>query len=513
MNLLDRAIAYVSPRAAAQRLAWRSALGDYEAARLGKRRVGPNAGGGSANTSIGGGLGPLRNRARHLVRNTPHGAAMLERMTSSLVGSGIVPLWNTGSDALDRRLTDMWEDFTKVADVEGENDLYALQALAVRSMIEGGEMIARFIDLRMSDDARMPVRVQMLEGDYIDSSRDSPNINGHRVRLGVALSQPYNQRAGYYLFSQHPGEAYQNDYVSQFIARGSVRHLMRPLRLGQVRGISWFAPLLLPSSDLADLMRNTIVKTGVEAAFSGFIKNTGGGPVNIGQKVSPVSSDREWLPEPGQLVQLGQGQDVVFAEPKTHTQFAPVATATLRAMAIGIGLTYDQATGDLTQANYSSLRAGKIEHRRFVEQVQYHTIIPRLCEPIADRFIDRLILAGTLRPRRDGYRRDWVPPANEPIDPKKDLEADIAAVRAGRMSPQEFIGQWGRDWKKVIADTAAFWKAVDAQESVNTFDIDPRKPINGGSQANPLPAPGAEVPEDTADDDDADASGATTENE
>jgi capsid protein len=41
----------------------------------------------------------------------------------------------------------------------------------------------------------------------------------------------------------------------------------------------------------------------------------------------------------------------------------------LEASAVGTGLTYDQVAGDLTQANYSSLRAGKIEFRRLCEQV------------------------------------------------------------------------------------------------------------------------------------------------
>lgn len=497
MNILDTAIAAISPRWGARRLAWRSAIGDYEAARFGRRRVGIVARGGSANTAIGGGLGPLRDRARHLVRNTPHGAAMVEKMVGALVGSGVTPVWNTGSDALDRRVTALWEDFIRVSDVEGECDFYEQQSLAVRSMIECGETMLRFIDLRYDGDRAVPVRLQLMEGDFIDSSRDGANIDGRRVRLGVALNAPYNDRAGYYLHAQHPGDAWQGTMSSAFVPRADVRHLYRPQRLGQVRGVSWLAPLLLPAGDYADLMRNTIVKTSIEAAFSGFLTSTGGGHPGIGAAVSQTTQQREWLPEPGQLITLNPGQEIKFAEPKTSTQFSAVATSTLRAMAVGIGLTYDQLTGDLTQANYSSLRAGKIEHRRFVEQVQYHTVIPRLCDPVADRFIDRAILAGILRPRADGYHRDWIPPASEPIDPKKDLDADISAVRAGRMSPQEFIGMWGRDWKKVVADTAAFWEAAD--KAGLALDIDPRRALNAGAtQAAAANDPAAQ---DTAGDD------------
>jgi hypothetical protein len=63
----------------------------------------------------------------------------------------------------------------------------------------------------------------------------------------------------------------------------------------------------------------------------------------------------------------------------------------------------------------------------------------------------------------------------------KELDADIQAVRAGRMSPQEFITQWGRNWKKVMRDTQAFWKFCDDNNIV--LDIDPRRPMSG----SPLP--------------------------
>ncbi len=482
MNLLDRTISYFAPATALKRVQARAALSGYEAANNGRRRVGIVARGGSANTAIGQGLGPLRDRARNLVRNTPHGFAMVDVMVRHCVGAGIMPVWNTGSDRLDRQVTSLWEQFVKRADVEEELDFYAMQALEVRSMIEGGESLARFVDLQYAEDPKIPFRVQLLEGDHIDSSRDGLSIDGRRVRLGVALDN-WSRRIGYHLFPSHPAEVIQTP-VSTFVPRDQVRHLYRALRIGQVRGVSWLAPVLLPAGDLSDLLRNTVVKTGVEAAFSGFLTNTSGsGEVNIGQAtLASGSTDQEWLPEPGQLVRLKPGQDIKFAEPKTTTQFEAIAINTLQAMAIGVGLTYDQITGDLRQANYSSLRAGKIEHRRLVEQIQWHTIIPKFCDPIADRFVDRAILAGSLRSRPDGYPREWVPPALEPIDPKKDLEADIAAVRAGRMSPQEFIGQWGRDWKKVVADTTAFWKATDAAGF--TFDIDPRKPLAGAGGAS-----------------------------
>lgn len=502
-NPLDRVVGFFSPQAGLARARARLQLRQYDAALSGPRRQGFAGRSSSANGEIGGALRPLRDRARSMVRNTPHGHAIVDVMVRHVVGTGIMPVWNTGSDRLDTQVRLLWEEWEGRADVEGELDFYAQQALWVRSMIEGGESLLRFVDLRWQDDPRQPLRLQLLEGDHIDGSRDG-TVDGQRTRLGVRLGD-WSRRLGYWLFENHPGEPVTSwtaaGYASRFVPRDEVVHLYRPLRIGQLRGVTWLAPVLLSAKDLAELVQNTLVKSGVEASFSGFLTNTGGGPINLGQSADPDSGDQTVMPEPGTLMQLKPGQDIRFAEPKTSTQFEAVAIATLQGMAAGTGHTYDQITGDLRQANYSSLRAGKIEHRRLVEQVQWHDVIPRL-ERIAARFIDRAILAGSLRPRADGYRHDWVTPAVEPIDPAKDLDADINAVRAGRMTPQEFITQWGRDWKKVIVDTGAFWKAAD--EAGLALDIDGRRPKSGAAAAQPpanTPARLAAKPDDEEQDD------------
>lgn len=499
MNWIDQAIAVLSPGMARRRVQERLALRYYDAALSGPRRQGFGGRATSANTEVGGALQALRDRARSMRRNTPHGHAMVEAMVARLIGTGLVPDWNTGSDRVDAQVTSLWEQWVARADIEGEIDFYSQQALAAASMIEGGEALTRFVDLRYAQDPQLPFRVQLLEGDHIDGARDNylqfaGSGSGNYRRLGVELNE-WARRLGYWLFPVHPGEAYSTR-PSELVSADQVRLLYRPERIGQIRGVSWLAPVLLPSKDLAELLQNTIVKSGVEAAFSGFIESTAGGSGPLAGTVTTNSDtgESEYMPEPGTLYRMKPGEKVTFAEPKTSTQFEPVAVNTLQAMAVGVGLTYDVVTGDMRQANYSSLRKGEVGLRRLIEQLQHQTVIPRLCNPVADRFVDRAILAGSLRPRADGYGRTWIPPANEPTDPGKELDADIKAVRAGRMAPQEFITQWGRNWKKVVRDTQAFWKFCDENKIV--LDIDPRRPMSGAPLPPPTDPPSPADPED-----------------
>jgi capsid protein len=184
----------------------------------------------------------------------------------------------------------------------------------------------------------------------------------------------------------------------------------------------------------------------------------------------------------------------------------------LQAMAAGVGCTYDQATGDLRQANYSSLRAGKLDFWRLVGQTQKHVVIPMLCRPVWDRFIQRAILAGRLKARKGGYPCDWVVPAKEMIDPKKDFDASKNAVRAGAMTPQQFIASFGGDWRKDLADFKAFFDK--ARELGITLDIDAglvdqhgRQPPNPANPNDPN-ATSDQAADDAADDADTDAASA-----
>ena len=148
-------------------------------------------------------------------------------------------------------------------------------------------------------------------------------------------------------------------------------------------------------------------------------------------------------PYAGRIVDLWTGNAVGAG---SHAAFARRA---LEAAAVGTGLTYVQVAGDLTQANYSSLRAGKIEFRRLCEQVQYGMLIPMLVRPIAERFHAQGALLG-LWGGEMPQGMSFVPPAHEMIDPLKDTTALIAQVRAGFVPQAEAVGAFGYDFRHSV---------------------------------------------------------------
>lgn len=482
MSKLLKALAWVAPRAAVARAHAFAALDQtrgYDGAMRGRRGASfKGAQADSANGALGPALAALRERSSDLVRNTWIGARCLDILTAHAIGTGIGTVWK------DARVQDLWDEWCKTADIEGERDFAGSQMVAFRSMLERGDSGVRFVPRKIDAGRTVPLALQVVEGDVIASERDGV-FDKRRTRLGVALGE-WNEREGYWLHKEHPGDyMLHSSGVPSYVARADFCHLYRPMRAGQVRGVPLLSPVIMGTRDYADLMDAMVVKSRMEACY-GMIVNSNEPLKNLAGAVSKTDEAGRKIEgmAPGMIYRAGLGESITAFSPSGAGQFEPVAMSALMGIASGGMVTYDQLTGDLRQANYSSLRAGKIEFRRLVEQIQWLVLVPMLMNRVTGRFLETAILAGKLKDRKAPYKHSYVMPAIEPIDPLKDLKADILAVRAGRMSPQEFIGAWGRDWRKVAEETREFWKEADKSGLV--LDIDPRRvDQTGSSQKSP----------------------------
>lgn len=489
-NWIDRTVGYFSPQRGLARARAREATRIYEGATDGRRATSWRATRTSANAEAMFALRPLRDRSRDLARNTPHVSRMLDILTAHTVGTGIIPVSATGKDKIDKVVKQLWEDWQDDCDVTGQLDFYSMQALSMRSMVESGEVVIRYIDRQLDGKLAVPFQLQMLEADYIDSYRDGFFANSDtaaigsggviRSRLGVGLGDLAVFK-GLWLLRNHPGEVntiWAAPYVSDFYPAENLIHMFKMLRPQQVRGVPWMAPIMTTARDLADFTDAANVKARIEACFAAFITNDDNSMPLLDQsqdstlQIADQANPNAMVTtlEPGMMKELRTGQDIKFAQPTSNTQVEPMLFNNLCAMAAGIGCTYDQITGDLRQANYSSLRAGKIDFWKLVAQMQKHVLIRKLCKPVWARFISRAVLAGQLRQIPGGYPVDWVVPAKEMIDPKKDFDATKNAVRAGAMTPQQFVASFGGNWRDDLKDMRDYFDK--AHEYGVVLDID-----------------------------------------
>ncbi len=491
MNLLDRAIGLVAPAAALRRAQARAGLAmlarAYEGARIGRRTEGWVVAGTSANAEIGTAIARLRDRTRDLVRNNPYAAKAVQAVVSNLVGTGILPRARSGDAKGNAAADQLWARFAETCDADGLTDFSGLQALIVRAMVESGECLVRIRERRIEDGLAVPLQLQLLEPDHLDAGKTDELPGGGFVVQGVEFDALGRRRA-YWLYPVHPGEVAmfrRAALVSQPVPAASVLHLFDRLRPGQVRGVPWFAPVILKLRDLDDYDDAELVRKKIEACFAAFVTGSDD-EETLGRASADADCRRVESFEPGMIEYLAPGKDVKFATPSHAGGYAEYMRVQLHAIAAGVGLTYELLTGDLSQVNYSSIRAGLLEFRRRMEALQWQLLVPGLCRPVWQRFVATGQAIGALP--EGTIDAEWTAPRFEAVDPLKDIQADILAVRAGLMTLKEAIARQGYDPAHVLAEIGATNAELDRLGIV--LDTDPRKATKTGAAK-----PAADSPE------------------
>lgn len=493
MNLIDHMIGIVSPEMVLKRtrarVATEALTRRYEGATLGRRTECWITSGTDANAEVGPALGRLRNRARDQVRNNAYAAKAVTALATNLIGTGIIPRARAADPVLAEAADVLWAKFVHECDASGHTDFFGLQTLIARTMVESGECLVRLRRRLAGDDLAVPFQIQVLEPDHLDSTRDAELSDGRYIRQGIEFDT-LGAPAAYWLFPRHPGDSWFGSGTSMRVPAADVLHIFDRLRPGQFRGVTscrrratrtTFTPALMKLRDLEEFDEAELVRKKIEACFVAFVM--GGDPDEaITDGTTDDQGRRVERFHPGMVAYLPPGRDVRFGQPSASAGYPECARVQLHAVAAALGLTYELLTGDLSQVNYSSIRAGLLEFRRRIEQLQWQVLVPGLCRPVWRRFIDTAQAAGILGP--GDIDAEWTPPRFEAVDPLKDVQADILAVRAGFMTLKEAIARQGYDPAAVLAEIAATFAEIDHLGIV--LDTDPRKSTRTGQEKQPL---------------------------
>ena len=443
MNPVDTVINFFAPKAGYARMRARKASAvvmNYDAASRGRRTYGWKSPSTAADAAgHGGSRAQLRQLARDMVRNRALAMRAREVIVGAVVGSGIMPSVNApGVSQIqkDQIGAVIGRHFlTKDIDALGANTLPMLQEIVMGAVVTDGEVLVRrrYRDTRYAPDLALPFQVELLEADYLDSSVTAWGQN--MVFDGVEYG-PTGAIEAYHLWSDHPGAIRRlRPMKSTRVSARDILHIRRTDRPGQTRGVSWFAPVMMTLGEISDYQEAQILKQRMAALLAGVVMTDEDG-------TSPNMAAIEEL-SPGALVKLPPGNTIEWTSPPKVEDYRDFMGEAIGMIAMGMGITRESLSGDLSGVNYSSGRMGHMVQDRNVQRWQQNLMIEQFCGGVEAWALAAWALMTGLP--QVPFSLDWTAPRRPLIDPTKEIPAFIEAVDAGMTSMQRVQRELGLD--------------------------------------------------------------------
>jgi lambda family phage portal protein len=439
----------------------------------------------------------LRNRVRQLVRDNDYAKQALRAIATNVVGTGIkfqsqVRAQRGGklNTKVNQAIEQAWADWCRKdsCDVAGRLCFADIERLAVTSTAESGEILIRMIKQPFGR-SKIPLGLEIIESDLLDDNYNGVGENGNEVRMGVEIDQ-WHRPVAYWFFQKHPGDFQYgqkgNPYQKRIrVPAEEVIHLYRADRPLQTRGIPWFASALTRLHHLSGYEQSEVIAARAGAALMGFVSSPEGQLLDEGviddQRVTEFS--------PGTIKYLAPGETFTVPSLQRPDTFEPFMRQMLRAVAAGLGVSYETVSRDFSQTNYSSSRLSLLEDRDNYRVLQ-DWLTENFHQVVFDAWLDLAVLSGELN--LPGYDLDsarynqarWIGRGWQWVDPYKEVQAYKEAVRCGFMTQADVIAQTGGDLEELLANRSS--ELQQSQGLGLVFDTDSGA-VDAKGQEQPTP--------------------------
>lgn len=506
MNMLDRAIAAVSPVRALKRAQARQILNvvaKYEGAKPSKTyKVSRDNSTGEVQVMRD--AATCRAQARDFERNNDLFRGALHALSRNVIGSAGISIEPTPrmanddiNDDVARALLNLWRDFTASPEVTKTLDWVQVQDIACRSWLRDGEVFAQIVEgfgAPFKFSGRVPLAIELLEADHVPLDY-SPNEN---TEAGIERNG-WNQPIAFFLYKQHPGggRATLSDSALKRVPAERMLHVAIRERISGLRGISQFASILTRLHDIKDYEDSERLAARISAAIAAYVKR------DKDMEWSPPGYDpavaRNFSLRAGTIFdQTLPGETLEMLNPnRPNTALGEFRGAQIRAASRGIQLTNSAFSGDYN-GTYSAQRQELVEATEGY-RVLTAIFVSRFVRPLWERHVELAITAGLIKLPR-GIRMETVAqaefrgPKMPWIDPKKEADALLLMTQGGFQSAQQVIAERGGRLQDVYEQMSRERKL--AKELGLTLSSD------FGAKAKAEKAGGSTEPNDTKKEDD-----------
>ena len=419
-------------------------------------------------------------RSREQSANNDYARSFLRQCRQNIVGPQGVQLQAQSADErgkldtlANQAIENGWWEWgqRENCDVTGKRSWRAIQTSCVTTAAKDGEFMVRLVFGRDAGPWQFAVQVLDPQRCPIWMNEDRPP-QGAFIRQGIEFNR-YGRPLAYYFSTTDETESdyrWGGQHFVRVPATEIVHGFMEDM-VGQKRGLPWMATALFRMRQLSAMEDAAIVNARVGANKLGFIEwEDDAGP--------DLDEDEELIidSEPGEWNVLPRGARVKETTPQyPSNEYAPFVKQTLRGMAAGFGVLYNNLASDLEGVNFSSIRQGTLDEREHWKDLQ-EWLIESLIQPVFNAWLPRALLLGKLvvrgrplKPERiDRYRNvSWQARRWQWIDPRADVDAAVESKNNMLTSPGRIIREQGQDpdavWRESARDVAAMIEAYKAE--------------------------------------------------
>lgn len=403
-----------------------------------------------------------RNESRVLSRTNPTARSYLGLLEANVIGKEGFTLQleiknndGTINTDLSNQIETEWKAWSKAVTPDGKMNLAQFSRLALRTEAVDGEAIIYLINSPKADKVNpYNFSIKLLNSAWLDHTYSQADTGNGYISLGIE-KDTYDRPIKYYFTTDTKNKIKIDGLDLEFrkgIDAKSIIHKFTIEEVGQSRGTPWFNPIAQDLKNFKGYVSAVVVNERVAASKMGFFT----------KKEDSLDSDAEDTSietikvSPGSLTELPTNYDFKDWNPTSgNANFSEVTSTLLRQVAASLNVSYNVLAGDLTNVNYSSIRAGMLSERDSWRILQADHVQSVLV-PIFKEWLIQADLSGkisipqgvTIQKIVESAR--WIGRGWDWVDPLKDIQAILLGVNGGLITRTKALAEKGENYEDVL---------------------------------------------------------------
>lgn len=459
----------------------------------------------------------------------PVAAGAINTNRTNIVGTGLVlqatpdnRVLNLSPEALKEWQQSVEAEFalwaeSKACDALGLNNFYELQELILRSWLMNGDVFVLIKYGKPTQANPYRLKLHVVEADRICNPGSPAGLLYGDMRMRIPDGQP---GAGHMVYdgveidetgavvAYHVCNCYPYDYVpdreikwTRIEARGArtglpnILHIMQAERPDSYRGVPYLAKSIEPMLQLRRYTESELMGALVQTFHTAWISTetnqatipfneAGAGDIE-GAEDSVSEDENEYEMGPGTVFHLNPNEKVSFGNPTMPTAgFETFVKQVVKIAGADWELPYEMLMKEFT-SSYSASRGALLEAWKAFK-MRRKWFADDLCNPVYELFLSEAVATGRIKApgfftdpaiRKAWCSAQWVGPAQETLDPTKEVQANILQVQNGFKTRTQVTRETnGGDWEANVRRLEA------EQQLMEEAGLNPQPP-------EPAPAP------------------------